>query len=169
MVNLSRLSDEEVLAGCKDSAPLFKTAEEKTEAYLTELKRRFCVARERKALFLGYSSWNKFVVGELAFSLTTVRRLTPTIKLQDHSYDWRPDAFGKDCYKRNEAIGKGLLESVASKFPEYQWGGWAPWHPTMDSDVKAGYKPVEDRYKVTLFLSASQIRSITRAKGAHDK
>lgn len=157
MIDLSHLSDKEVLAKCVESTPFFKSAEEKTEAYLTELKRRFGVARSRKELFLGYSSWNKFVIGELAFSLTTVRRLTPTIKLQDHTYDWRPDAFGDECYKRHEIIGKRLLKTIASIFSEYQWGGWVPWHPTMDSDVKAGYTPVEDRYKVTLFLTAEQI------------
>jgi len=164
MVDLSRLSDKEVLAKCIESTPLFKSVEEKTEAYLTELKRRFGVARSRKELFLGYSSWNKFVVGELAFSLTTVRRLTPTIKLQDHTYDWRPDAFGKDCYKRHEAIGKDLLKGISSKFPEYQWGGWAPWHPTMDSDIKAGYTPIEDRYRVTLFLTAKQIEELPKCQ-----
>jgi hypothetical protein len=165
MKDLSLLSDEEVLAECKDSTPFFKTAEEKTEAYLTELKRRFCIARSRCAdvrgpFFLGYSSWNKFVVGELALSLTTVRRLTPTIKLQDHSFDWRLEAFGENCYRRHELVEKDLLKSVASKFSDIQWGGWAPWRPTMDSQIKVGDVPVEDRYKVTLFLTAAQVRGL---------
>ena len=161
MVDLSHLSDKEVLAECVESAPFFKSAEEKTAAYLTELKRRFGVARARKELFLGYSSWNRFVEVELAFSLTTVRKLTPTIKLQDHTHDWRLDAFGDDCYKRHEEIGKKLLKTISSIFFDYQWGGWAAWHPTMDSDVKAGYAPVEDRYKVTLFLTASQMERLS--------
>lgn len=166
MVDLSRLSDVELLAGCKDSTPMFKTASERTEAYLTELKRRFCIARSRcpdvrEPFFLGYTSWNRFVIGELALSLTTVRRLTPSIKLQDHSVDWRLGVFGNDCHRRHEALGKTLLTTVSSKFSDVQWGGWAPWRPTMDSQTKAGAMPVEDRYKVTLFLTAEQIRRLT--------
>ena len=165
MVDLSRLSDVELLAECKGSTPLFKTASERTEAYLTELKRRFCIARGRSVnvsepFFFGYTSWNKFVIGELSLSLTTVRRMTPTIKLQDHSFDWRPEEFGGDCYRRHEMVGKELLKSVSSKFSDIHWGGWAPWRPTMDSQTKAGAMPVEDRYKVTLYLTAEQMRGL---------
>jgi hypothetical protein len=165
MVDLSRLSDAELLSGCREATPLFKTASERTEAYLTELKRRFCIARSlctniREPFFFGYTSWNKFVVGELSLSLTTVRRMTPSIKLQDHTFDWRLSEFGEGCYKKHEYIGEGLLKSVASKFDDVQWGGWAPWRPTMDSQTKAGYRPVEDRYKVTLFLTAEQVRGL---------
>lgn len=165
MVDLSRLSDVELLAGCKDSTPMFKTASERTEAYLTELKRRFCIARGRcqnvrEPFFFGYTSWNRFVIGELTLSLTTVRRLTPSIKLQDHSVDWRLAVFGNDCHQRHEGLGKTLLTIVSSKFSDVQWGGWAPWRPTMDSQIKAGAVPVEDRYKVTVFLTASQLRRL---------
>ena len=165
MADLSRLSELELLAGCKESTPIFKNASARTEAYLTELKRRFCIARSRSAnvsepFFFGYTSWNKFVVGELSLSLTTVRRMTPAIKLQNHSFDWRLEQFGEDCYKRHERIGKELLASVSSKFFDIQWGGWTPWRPTMDSPTKAGGVPVEDRYKITLFLPYEQMRGL---------
>ena len=168
MTNLSELSNEALLAAYRAAVPSFLDSSGGVGAYLTELKFRFMTARNRKELFCGYSSWNKFVLTELKpLDLTRVRLLTPAIKLQNHKFktDWRLPEFGNGCYAKHDKIGRTLLQTVASKFKDFAWGGWSPWRPCYDSDVKAGYVPVEDRYKVTLFLTAEQIRGLNVQQG----
>jgi hypothetical protein len=84
----------------------------------------------------------------------------PKKEVEDVSDDWKVREFGKGCFTRHEKKGKALLSVIASKFSDYSWGGWSPWRPTMDSDTKAGYVPVENRYRVTLYLSDKEITGL---------
>jgi hypothetical protein len=114
---------------------------------------------------MGYTSFNKLCNEKLRFSHQRVRQLTPNVKLQNHSHakDWHCSCFGADCKDRQAKIAEGLLKTLAriAGGVSYIWGGWAPWRPVYDSDIKKEYKPVEDRYRVTLFLSKKQLETLT--------
>lgn len=74
--------------------------------------------------------------------------------------NWRVKEFGEGCEQRHEKISEKLLQILDSKASEYSFCGWSPWRPTMDSHVKNGYKPREDRYRVTLYLTAEQFEQL---------
>lgn len=83
-------------------------------------------------------------------------------------HDWRAE-FGADCEQRHETIGERLINVIAAKCSDWAWGGWAPWRPKMDSELKAGYKPIEDRYRVTLWLTAEQFEQLPDLRlGSHN-
>jgi hypothetical protein len=134
---------------------------------LRELKLRFLEARRNKKSFEGYTSFNRFCEEKLNIAHQTVRRLIPDVKIQHHpsNEDWRKDVFGANAVSRHETIGKKLLDIILRKIPcgeqppHYRWGGWAPWKPQSDAD-KRDYKPIEDRYRFTLFLSAEDIENL---------
>jgi hypothetical protein len=160
-MDVTLLSDDELVAVVKNSGCVFKEAYVNIVPVLREIKLRFLEARREHKSYLGYSSFNRLCDEKLVVSHQAIRRLVSDVKLQKHPVNvpWYVRIFGADVEARHEEECKKILDLLYDAFRDFNFGGWAPWKPKTGSDKKV-WNPIEDRYKVTLFLSKGEIEAM---------
>ena len=160
-MGIETLKDEELLAIVINNRSVFKESYTNIVPALREIKLRFMEARQQGKSYLGYTSFNKLCDEKLVVSHQSIRKLVSDVKLQKHPINipWYVKVFGKNSEKRHARICSKLLDRLHKKFKDFEFGGWAPWKPISDSD-KEKWNPVEDRYKVTLFLTKEQMEKL---------
>jgi hypothetical protein len=155
------MGDEELLSVVAGTRSLFTESYTNLVPALREIKLRFLQARKEGKSYLGYTSFNKLCDEKLVISHRTIRKLVSDVKLQKHpeNVPWYVKEFGENAVEKHSRICTELLEMLHKKFKDFNFHGWEPWRPTSDSDRKK-WPPVENRYKVTLFLAKEQIEEV---------
>jgi hypothetical protein len=175
-IDASALSTEALVATVESLFGDYDTAFNKLRDFapeILELHNRFKKAPRGNAGIAGCRTWKQFCEKKLNRQESTIRMMfkhwrdEKVLNPVPNKKDWRKQLFGDDCEERHKIIGDELLsDHVIQAFYSlppgcYSWHGWAPWKPVGDTQ-KSEYKPVEDRYRFSLYLSASEIKQLSK-------